>query len=180
MRNTVRALLVLSPMTLAGCQTGGGSAAVIRYTQVGACTQANSSNGPITAQPSQAIIIFNVNFVDNTAVDQTWSFDTANLRVTPSSSQQSNLGSTGSVTIPANQPVPLNSYVGIIVGTAKPDGSDAGRMNRFLSYEPPSNSPTPGTTGAKEYSTISSYPFVQNCDSVLWRNQKVRLTYLAG
>jgi hypothetical protein len=107
------ALLVLSPLALAGCHDGGNPVATVQYTQVGACTQADFPNGRITAQPSQAIVIFNVNFVDNTAVNQTWSLDSANFRVTPLSSQQTNLGSTGPVTIPAHQPVPLNSYVDI-------------------------------------------------------------------
>ena len=49
-------------------------------------------------------------------------------------------------------------------------------MNRFLHYDPPSNSPAPGTIGVKGYSTQTSYPFVQNCNSILWRNQKMRLT----
>ena len=94
-----RALLVLlSPIVLAGCHGGGNPDAIIHYTQVGACTQADFPNGHIAVQPSQAIIIFNVNFVDNTAVNQTWSLDSVNLRVTPPSSQQSNLGSTGPVT----------------------------------------------------------------------------------
>jgi hypothetical protein len=180
MQYTVRALLVLfPPIVLAGCDGGGNPGAIIHYTQVGACTQADFQNGHISAQPSQAIIIFNINYVDNTAVDQAWSFDAANFRVTPSSSAQSNVGGVGSVTIPAHQPVPLNSYVGIVVGTVKPDGSDAGKMNRFLSYEPAGNSPAPGTVGVKGYSTQITYPFVQNCNSVLWRNQKIRLTHRA-
>jgi hypothetical protein len=177
MQFLVRALFVLMlPMALAACPSGSNPDAVIHYTQVGACTQADFPNGRVTAQPSQAIVIFNVSFVDNTAVDQTWSFNPANLSVTPLSSQQSNLGSLGPVTIPAHQPVPLNSYVGILVATVKPDGSDAGQMNRFLHYEPPSNSPAPRITGVKGYSTQTLYPFVQDCDSVLWRNQKIHLT----
>jgi hypothetical protein len=176
MQYTVRALLaLLSPIVLAGCPGGGSPDAIIHYTQIGACTQADLSSGHVTVQPSQAIVIFNVSFVDNTAVNQTWSFDSANFKVNPPSSQQSNLGSSAPVTIPAHQPVPLNSYVGIVVPTVKPDGSDAGQTNHFLRYEPPSNSPTPGTIGVKGYSTQTSYPFVQNCDSVLWRNQKIRL-----
>ena len=99
MQYPVLALLVLlSPMALAGCHGGGNPVATVQYTQVGACTQADFPNGRITVQPSQAIVIFNVNFVDNTAVNQTWSLDSANFRVTPPSSQQSNLGSTGPVT----------------------------------------------------------------------------------
>ncbi len=177
MQYTVRALLVLlSPIVLAGCHGGGSPDAIIHYTQVGACTQADFPNGHITAQPSEAIVIFNVSLVDNTAVNQTWSFDSANFKVNPPSLQQSNLGSTGAVTIPAHQPVPLNSYVGIVVPTVKPDGSDAGQTNRFLRYWPLSNSPAPGTMGVKGYSTQTSYPFVQDCDSVLWRNQKMHLT----
>ncbi len=177
MQYTVRALLALLwMMALVGCHGGGNPDAIIHYTQVGACTQADFPNGHVTVQPSQAIVIFNVSFVDNTAVNQTWSLDSANLRVTPSSSQQSNLGSTGPVTIPAQQPVPLNSYVGIVVATVKPDGSDAGQTNRFLHYDPPSNSPAPGTIGVKGYSTQTLYPFVQDCNSILWHNQKMRLT----
>jgi hypothetical protein len=177
MQYTVPALLVLlSPMVLADCQGGGNPEAIIHYTQVGACTQADFPNGRITAQPSQAIIIFNVNFIDNTAVNQTWSFNSANFRMAPPSSQQSNLGGTESVTIPAHQPVPLNSYVGIVVATVKPDGSDAGQMNRFLHYDAPGNSPAPGTVGVKGYSTQTVFPFVQDCNSILWRNQRMRLT----
>ncbi len=177
MQYPVLALLVLlSPMALAGCHGGGNPVATVQYTQVGACTQADFPNGRITVQPSQAIVIFNVNFVDNTAVNQTWSLDSANFRVTPPSSQQSNLGSTGPVTIPAHQPVPLNSYVGIVVPTEKPDGSDAAKIGRFLHYDPPENSPAPGTIGVKGYSTQTLYPFVQDCNSILYRNQKMRLT----
>ena len=72
--------MLLSPIVLAGCHGGGNPDAIIHYTQVGACTQADFPNGHIAVQPSQAIIIFNVNFVDNTAVNQTWLLDTVNLQ----------------------------------------------------------------------------------------------------
>jgi hypothetical protein len=42
MQYTVRALLaLLSMMALAGCNGGGNPDAIIHYTQVGACTQAD-------------------------------------------------------------------------------------------------------------------------------------------
>ena len=63
-----------------------------------------------------------------------------------------------------------------IFATMKPDGSDAGQMNRFLHYDPPSNSSAPGAIGVKGHSTQTLYPFAQDCDSILWRNQKTRLT----
>jgi hypothetical protein len=167
MRYRVRAvLLLLSPIALAGCPSGGNPDATIHYTQIGACTQADFPNGHVTAQPLQAIVIFKVSSVDNSAVNQTWSFDSANFKVNPPSSTQSNLGSTGPVTIPAHQSVPLNSSVGIVVATVKPDGSDAGQTNYILLYQPPSTSPAPGTIGEKGNSSQTSYPFVQNCNSL--------------
>lgn len=99
MRYRVRAVLVLlSPIALAGCPSGGNPDATIHYTQIGACTQADFPNGHVTAQPLQAIVIFKVSSVDNSAVNQTWSFNSANFKVNPPSSTQSNLGSTGPVT----------------------------------------------------------------------------------
>jgi hypothetical protein len=154
-------------LALAGCPPGKPDA-IIHYTEVGACTQANFNGNQVNAGQNQAIVIFNVSSIDNSQVNTTWAFDVSNFAVNPPSSQQSNLGGTGPVSIAAQQNVSLSGlqgFVGIIVSTANANGSDAATTNYFLLYTQPQGSQGPGTIGEKANSG-TSFPFTQSCNSL--------------
>ena len=108
--------------------------AIIHYTEVGVCTDVQTQMGARHPAPSNAVyIVFNVSSVDNTQVHATWLLDTSNFRVSPLSSGQLNVVHTGTVTIQANQNVPVNKVVGIQVCDTAP--SDALNENINLLYE---------------------------------------------
>ena len=164
----ISVLTIIMLAALAGCG-GSNPIAIIHFTQLGACRQANFNGRQVNAGQNQAIVIFNVSQVDNTQVNTTWTYDAGNFAVDPPSSPQSNLGSTGPVTIPANQNVPLTGLQGlvaIVASTANADGSDAATTKYILLYEKPQGSSGPGTLSENE-STGTSFPFVQNCNSLI-------------
>lgn len=138
--------------------------ALIHYTQLGACTTAQTGNGTVTAPSSHAIVIFQVSTIDNTQTSKNWSFDSSTLVINPPSQAQTNLGGPGPVSIGANATVAVNVPVGIIVGTSNADGSDASTTNYFLLY--PQVPPAPGTVSVKDNSNRVSYPFAQDCNSI--------------
>ena len=156
-------LTLILLFALTACPPGNPDA-IIHYTELGACRQANFNGNQIDAGQKQAIVVFNVSLIDNTKVNTTWTYSPANFTVSPPSSPQSNLGGVTS-TIPATQKVPLSglpAFVGIMVSTNNADGSDAANTNYTLLYSQGSG---PGTIGEKGNSG-TSFPFVQNCNSL--------------
>jgi hypothetical protein len=154
-------------LALSSCPPGKPDA-IIHYTELGACTQANFNGNQVNAGQNQAIVIFNVSSIDNSQVNTTWTFDASNFAVNPPSSQQSNLGSAGPVSIAAQQNVSLSGlqgFVGILVSTVNANGSDAGTTNYSLLYTQPHGSQGPGTIGEKANSG-ASFQFVQSCNSL--------------
>ena len=162
----LRIFFALIPMlAFAGCPSGNPDA-IIHYTELGACTQANFNGQQVNAGQKHAIVVFNVSSIDNSQVNTAWMFNSANFTVNPPSLTQSNLGSAGAISIPANQTVTLaglQGFVGIIVATTNANGSDAANTNYFLLYT--QGSQGPGTTGEKANSG-TSFQFVQNCNSL--------------
>lgn len=155
------ALVSLVALVLSACSS---PLAVINYKQLGACTRATTGSGTIVVPPSHAVVIFRVTSIDNSKTTQNWAFDSTTLQIDPPSAMQQNLGGTGPVPIPAGMLVTLNSLVGIMVETSNPDGSDASTVNYFLLY--PLVPPAPGTLGAKENSSQTSYPFAVDCNTI--------------
>jgi hypothetical protein len=145
------------------CKSGPTPLAVIHYSQLGACTRAQTGNGVINVPPNHAVVIFRVTSIDNSSPAVTWSFDSTRLTVNGADNQQ-NLGGPGPVNIPAHQNVNVNQHVGIMVETTNPDGSDASSVNYFLLY--PSGTSAPGTVGAKANSSQTQYPFTQECSAI--------------
>lgn len=164
LQRLVYALVLLAlPGAVIACTSRPVPLAVINYSQLGACTRAQTGNGVINVPPNHAVVIFRVTSVDNTSPAVSWSFDSTRLAVNGADNQQ-NLGGTGPVAIPAHQNVNVNKQVGVMVETANADGSDASKVNYFLLYPPGTSAP--GTIAAKANSTQVSYPFTQDCSAI--------------
>src|SRR5215469_12871894 len=84
MQRSFRILLVLTVLsTLSACPQPN-PIALIHYTQVGACLQANApAIGQETAPASSAFVVFSVGSVDNTQVNTAWEFYPGLLKVFP-------------------------------------------------------------------------------------------------
>jgi hypothetical protein len=149
-----------------GCNPPADPIALIHYTQLGACTNAQTGTGAVIVPPSHAVVIFRISTVDNTPTAKNWSFDASTLAVNPAQPQQ-NLGGTGPVSIAAHTSVAVNAPVGILVETSNADGSDASSTNYFLVY--PLIPPAPGTLAVKDNPNQVSYPFKQDCNAIAGR-----------
>ena len=141
--------------------------AVIGYSQLGVCKNAQTGAGLVSAPPSHAVVIFRVTQIDNRQTDVDWLFDSTRLQVNPPSSPQQNLGGTGPVAIPRKAVVPVNALVGILVESGNEDGRDAANVNYFLLYAPTPSGP--GTLGAKSNSSQVVYPFDPDCNVIASR-----------
>jgi hypothetical protein len=150
-------------LSFAACKPGPNPLALIHYSQLGACTRAQTGNGVINVPPQHAVVIFRVTSIDNSSPGVSWSFDSTRLTVNGADNQQ-NLGGPGPVNIPAHQSVNVNTRVGIMVETANADGSDAASVNYFLLYPPGTSAP--GTVGVKANSSQVQYPFAQDCNAI--------------
>jgi hypothetical protein len=163
LRQTGHVLVLVMLTGSLGCKPGPTPLALIHYSQLGACTRAQTGNGVINVPPNHAVVIFRVTQIDNTSPSVSWSFDSTRLTVNGADNQQ-NLGGTGSVPIAAHQKVNLNTHVGIMVETTNADGTDASTVNYFLLYPPGTSAP--GTVAVKANSSQVSYPFTQDCSAI--------------
>ncbi len=155
---------MMVPLVFVGCTTQLDPLALIHYKQLGACIHAQTGSGSISAPPSHAVVIFRVSSIDNTKPSVDWMFDSTRFTINPPSATQQNLGGTGPVPITHNQNVPLNTLVGIMVETSKPDGTDASGTNYLLLYPPAP--PAPGNISVKDNQNQLSYPFIPDCNAI--------------
>ncbi|MEB0134581.1 hypothetical protein QN362_04470 [Actimicrobium sp. CCC2.4] len=162
-------IVVASVLLFAACTVpaGGFKFAQIHYSQLGACKHVQFPDGStVDAPASRAIVLFRINTVDNTAPPVSWNFDPRLLQVNSQSDPQSNLGGDSPpVPIPANTNVSINRPVGIMVDTARPDGTDAATYKYTLLY--PNVPPAPGTLGVNDTLASPGFPFNPNCTSLL-------------
>src|SRR6185437_14595746 len=80
---TFRLLLLLAALlTLAGCPGPlVGPAAIIRYQQIGACNGVGTAVGTIGPGASEALVLFQIDSIDNTQTGLSFAFDPAKLYV---------------------------------------------------------------------------------------------------
>lgn len=155
---------VIGVLMLVGCTTQPNQLALIHYKQLGACINAQTGSGSISAPPSHAVVVFRVSSIDNTKPSVDWIFDSTSFTINPPSAPQQNLGGTGPIPIAHNQNVPLNTLVGILVETSESDGTDASGTNYFLVY--PTVPPAPGNVSVKDNHSQLSYPFTPDCNAI--------------
>lgn len=119
----------------------------------------------VTAPPKHAIVVFRINYIDNTSPPVAWQFNPGTLQVNPPSDEQANLGSNGPpVSVPANATVQVNRPVGIMVGTSNVDGSDAATYKYQLLY--PLVAPAPGTISVNDTQNAPGFPWNANCNAL--------------
>jgi hypothetical protein len=131
-RPPVWAFAPLAAVCLSACPPtpGGNPLAFIHYKVLGVCQQAGSARPlPQTA----AIVLVEIENIDNSAVPTQWVFDPSAIAIDPPSSCQYNLTTMSTTTIEPNQTVGANRKVGIAVqGT--PNAASVAQFQPILLY----------------------------------------------
>lgn len=164
-------------LSLSDCPAPGAPDAIIHWSKVGACNGGQGQSGdPSTfynAGPNQAYVVFAIESVDNTQVNQPWTLDATRFHVGSSSFDPSLmiyhwvLGGVALQTFPilAGQDTGFltNAYGALVVQTAAADGaSEADTMDYQLLYSPASGDP--GVI--MEESPPASTAYTPNCADV--------------
>lgn len=168
-------LFPLLPLALCGCNPQPD--AIIHWHKVGACNGGISQTGDPTesynAGPNQAYVIFAIESIDNTAVNQKWLIDATKFHVGSANFDlhlmlySAKLGPFALETfpIPAKTSISFqtNGYGALVVPTSTSDGAkEASTTNYSLLYTP--NSGDPGVI--MEQGTTASTAYTPNCADV--------------
>lgn len=170
-KNLIIAGLLSSAAALCGCTPQPD--AIIHWHKVGACNGGTNSNGIYSAGPNAAYVVYAIESVDNTQVNQSWTltainFHSGSANFDPNLMIYSNvLGPFALQTFPitANQSVGFstNAYGALVVSTTAADGaSEADTGNYPLLYTPVSGAP--GVI--MEQTGGNNTPYTPDCSSI--------------